>query len=196
MAESSYRSMDVSTQTRKFFSEHILSSAHPTGKVRDYVIKIEFQMQGSPHAHCILWIEDVPKINHDSDEAVCNFVDKYITAMIPENNTNHRDIRLMQNLQKHVYLDYCQRNRSCHFGFPKPPAPQTVISCPPQQEDTKEMIKSAKSILHRVQEYLMCTDIDIENTSIEQVLQSLELNIDTYLQSLKVSQHGTSIILK
>ena len=42
----------------------------------------------------------------------------------------------------------------------------------------------------------MCTDIDIENTSIEQVLQSLELNIETYLQSLKVSQHGTSVILK
>ena len=48
----------------------------------------------------------------------------------------------------------------------------------------------------RVQEYLMCTDIDIENTSIEQVLQSLEVNIDTYLQSLKVSQSGTSVILK
>ena len=42
----------------------------------------------------------------------------------------------------------------------------------------------------------MCTDIDIENTSIEQVLQSLELNIETYLQSLKVSQCGTSVILK
>ena len=79
-AESSYRSMDVSTQTRKVFSEYILSSAKLIGKVRDYVIKIEFQMQGSPHAHCILWIEDAPKINHDSDEAVCNFVDKYITA--------------------------------------------------------------------------------------------------------------------
>ena len=42
----------------------------------------------------------------------------------------------------------------------------------------------------------MCTDIDIENTSIEQVLQSLKLNIDTYLQLLKVSQSGTSVILK
>ena len=139
----------------------------------------------------------MPKINHDSDEVVCNFVDKYITATIPENNTrNHRDIRLMENLQKHVHSDYCRRNRSCCFGFPKPPTPQTVISHPPQEEDTKEKIKSAKSILHRVQEYLMCTDIDIENTSIEQVLQSLKLNIDTYLQLLKVSQSGTSVILK
>ena len=89
-----------------------------------------------------------------------------------------------------------EENKSCHFGFPKPPTSQTDISHPPQQEDTKEKIKSAKSILHKVQEYFMCTDIDIENTSIEQVLQSLELNIDTYLQSLKVSQSGTSVILK
>ena len=68
MAESSQWSADVSAQTTKFFfSEYILSSAHPIGKVKDYVIKIEFQMRGSPHAHCILWIEDAPKINHDSD---------------------------------------------------------------------------------------------------------------------------------
>ena len=27
-------------------------------------------MQGSHHAHCTLWLEDAPNINHDSDEAV------------------------------------------------------------------------------------------------------------------------------
>ena len=44
-----------------FFSEYLLSAAHPLGHITDYVIKIEFQMRGSPHAHCLLWVKDAPK---------------------------------------------------------------------------------------------------------------------------------------
>ena len=45
-----------------FFSEYLLSDAHPLGHITDYVIKIEFQMRGSPHAHCLLWVKDAPKL--------------------------------------------------------------------------------------------------------------------------------------
>ena len=44
-----------------FFSEYLLSDAHALGHMTDYVIKIEFQMRGSLHAHCLLWVKDVPK---------------------------------------------------------------------------------------------------------------------------------------
>ena len=37
-----------------FFSEYLLSDTHPLGHITDYVIKIVFQMRGSPHAHCLL----------------------------------------------------------------------------------------------------------------------------------------------
>ena len=37
-----------------FFSEYLLSDTHPLGYIADYVIKIKFQMRGSPHAHCLL----------------------------------------------------------------------------------------------------------------------------------------------
>ena len=60
----------------KFFTEYILSESNPIGKVLEYVIKIEFQMRGSPHAHCLLWVKDSPKINEDPDELVCSFIDK------------------------------------------------------------------------------------------------------------------------
>ena len=33
-----------------FFSEYLLSDTHPLRYITDYVIKIEFQMRGSPHA--------------------------------------------------------------------------------------------------------------------------------------------------
>ena len=99
-----------------FFSEHFLSDTHPLGHITDYVIKIEFQMRGSPHAHCLLWVKDAPKIDKDSDDAVCTFIDKYITTVIPPvAPKNECDIQLMDNLQKHTHSDYCCRNKFCHF---------------------------------------------------------------------------------
>ena len=46
-----------------FFAEYLLSDTHPLGYITDYVIKIEFQMRGSPHAHCLLWVKDASKID-------------------------------------------------------------------------------------------------------------------------------------
>ena len=102
----------------EFFSEHLLRDAHPLGHITDCVIKIEFQMRGSPHAHCLLWVKDAPKIDKDPDDVVCAFIDKYITAFIPPivpENKHH--IKLMK---KHTHSDYCCRNKYCHFGFQKP----------------------------------------------------------------------------
>ena len=45
-----------------FFSEYLLSDTHPLGHITDYVMKIEFQMRGSSHAHCLLWVKDAPKL--------------------------------------------------------------------------------------------------------------------------------------
>ena len=103
-----------------FFSEYLLSDTHPLGHTTDYVIKIEFQMRGLPHAHCLLWIKNAPKIDKDPDDVVCAFIDKYITASIPPvAPENEHHINLMINLQKHTHSDYCCRNKSCNFWFSK-----------------------------------------------------------------------------
>ena len=57
-------------------------------------------MRGSPHAHCLLWVKDAPKIDKDPDDIVCTFIDKYITAVIPPIAPENEDhIKLMENLQ-------------------------------------------------------------------------------------------------
>ena len=112
-----------------FFSEYLLSDTYPLGHITDYVIKIEFQMRGSSHAHCLLWVDNAPKIDKDPEDVVYAFIDKYITAVIPPVvPENGHQINLMVHLQKHTHCDYCHRNKSCHFGFPKPPATKTLIS--------------------------------------------------------------------
>ena len=91
-----------------FFSEYLLSDTHQLGHITDYVIKIEFQMRESPHAHCLLWVKDAPKIDKEPDGTVCAFIDKYIIAVMPPvTSENDHYIKLMDSLQKHTHSDYC-----------------------------------------------------------------------------------------
>ena len=177
-----------------FFSEYLLSDTHPLGHITDYVIKIEFPMRGLPHAHCLLWVKDAPKIDKDPDDVVCAFIDKYITAEIPPvTSQNEHQIKLMNNLQKHTHSEYCHKNKSCHFAFPKLPATKTLISRPPL-DDNDHMIENVKSILQTVQNTL--TTVNIENKSTQELLQDINLHVDTYMEALQISHKGPNIILK
>ena len=177
-----------------FFSEYLLSDTHPLGHITDYVIKIKFQMRGLPHAHCLLWVKDAPKIDKDPDDVVCAFIDKYITAVIPPvTSQNEHQIKLMDNLQKHTHSEYCHKNKSCRFGFPKPSATKTLISRPPLDEND-HMIENAKSLLWTVQNTL--TTANIQNKSTQEFLQDINLHVDTYMEALQISHKGPNIILK
>ena len=182
------------TELRHSSPEYLLGDAHPLDHITDYVIKIEFQMRGSPHAHCLLLVKDAPKIDKDPDDVLCTFIDKYITAVIPPiRPENEHHIKLMENLQKHTHSDYCCRNKSCHFGFPKPSTTKTLISRPPI-DDHDEIIKNAKSVLQTVQNTL--TTVDIHNISTQHFLQDINLDVVTYIDGLKISKRGLNVILQ
>ena len=69
---------------QSFFSQYLLNDVHPLGHIPTYVIKIEFQMRDSPHTHRLLWVKGAPTINQGSEDDVCRFIDKYITAVVPK----------------------------------------------------------------------------------------------------------------
>ena len=147
-----------------FFSKYLLSDTHPLGHITYYVIKIEFQMRGSPDAHCLLCVKDAPKIDKDPDDVVCAFIGKYITAVIPPvTSENEHGIKLMDSLQKHTHSDYCHKIKSCHFGFQKPPAMKTLISEPPL-DDHDKIIENAKSLLQAVQNTLTTANVHNKST--------------------------------
>ena len=120
------------------------------------------------------------------------------TATLPtKTHENEHNIKLMENFQKHTHSDYCRRNRSCRFGFPKPPATQMLISRPPpQSEDDNKTLKNATKILKQVQHILSISDLSSQNMSIPALLEKINVNINTYMAALKVSQHGPNIILR
>ena len=134
-----------------------------------------------------------PKIDKDPDDIVCAFIDKYITAVklsIAPENEHH--IKLIENLQKHTHSDYCHRKKSC-FDFPKPPTTKTLISRPPI-DDNAYIIENAKSVLKTVQNTL--TTADIHNISTQHFLQDINLDVETYLDALKISKRGVNVILQ
>ena len=142
-------------------------------------------MRGYLHAHCLLWVKDAPKINQDTDDDVCRFTDKYIlffishiertlTAVIPKGIfERENDINMLKSLQTHTHSDYCHRNKSCRFGFPKPPAANTIISREPTEEHkAHDIIKYAKDTLQKVQNFLSSTHIPHEDLSCRFVTKS------------------------
>ena len=99
----------------------------------------------------------------------------------------------MENLQKHTHSNYCCRSKSCHFGFPKPPTTKTLISRPPI-EDNDEIIENAKLVLQTVQNTL--TTADIHNIYTQHFLQDNNLDVETHMDALKISNRGPNVILQ
>ena len=108
-------------------------------------------------------VQRCSKIGKDPDDVLCAFIDKYITAMIHSVTTeNKHHIKLMDSLQKHTHSDYCCKNKSCCFGFPKPPATKTISQPPLDHHD--KIVKNRKSLLQTVQNALTTTKVHNKST--------------------------------
>ena len=108
------------------FKDVLMSTAKPLGNVIDYVIRIEFQARGSPHAHTLIWIKDAPKVDVNEDEEVCSFIDKHISCALPNNDPDLLD--LVENLQVHNHSSYCRKYGTCRFRYPRPPSYATILA--------------------------------------------------------------------
>ena len=98
--------------------------------------------------------------------------------------TAYRNIHILTTVEK---------NKSCCFGFPKPPATKTLISRPPP-DDHDKILENAKSLLQTVQNTLITANI--HNKSTQQFLQDINLDVDTYMDALQISQRGPNVNLK
>lgn len=83
--------------------------------VRDYFYRIEFQQRGSPHTHCIFWIEDAPKFEENSDEEVVEFIDRYVTCEIPDQTEDRELHDIVMAVQQHSknHSKTCKKKGNC-----------------------------------------------------------------------------------
>ena len=122
-----------------FLKNVILSDANPIGKVKDYFYRVEFQLRGSPHTHCLFWIEDAPVLNDDTDDKVVEFIDKYVSCNLPAKEVDDELNEIIANVQMHSrkHSKSCKKKGTeCRFNFPRPPSERTfVIRREPIDED-------------------------------------------------------------
>ena len=111
-------------QVHQFLTNFLFSSAEPLGKISDWFYRVEYQQRGSPHIHMLIWLEDAPKFQIDSDEAVTTHIDKIISCQKPVDNL---ELLNLVNRQVHRHLHTCRKNTTskCRFNYPQPPMKQT-----------------------------------------------------------------------
>lgn len=115
-----------------FLKEVLMSPSHPIGKIKDYCYRVEFQQRGSPHVHCLFWIEDAPVIDRDPDDIVIQFVDSKVSCqLLAENDPLFEVVSSVQQHSKKHTKSCRKGGKTCRFNFPKPPSQRTFISRAP-----------------------------------------------------------------
>ena len=67
-------------RVQEFLNTVLKSSCEPIGKLLYYFYRVEFQQRGSPHIHMLVWIENAPTLETNSEREIVQFVDKYLTC--------------------------------------------------------------------------------------------------------------------
>ena len=182
-------------RVESFFTRCITSPSNPVGRVIEYAIKIEFQERGSPHAHCLLWVEGAPKIDVDDDDVICKFIDTYVSGMLPCDSPGTRQMRkLVTKFETHSHSSYCRRNHSCRFGFPKAPATRTVICREPDDSTSHEkLLQHSCDILTKVYEVIE-KDIEKRNMTLQEILALVNVSVDEYMSAVKLTKQGHNLL--
>ncbi|XP_062616868.1 uncharacterized protein LOC134278575 [Saccostrea cucullata] len=186
------------------FQRHvILSPSKPIGNVIDFFVRVEFQQRGSPHMHCLYWVENAPKFGEDEEETVCDFIDRYITCALPSENDDAELRGIVLGVQQHSknHSKSCRKKGTeCRFHFPRPPSERTFITkqCEEDVEDSEsdgKLCKSqAKDILLRVWNEVL-DDVNGCKTT-EEIFRNLQLSQDVYEMAHRALSTKTSTILK
>ena len=82
--------------------------------MRDFFYRVEFQQSGSPHIHMLVWIENAPTLEKNSEEEIVQFVDKHLTCGVNDEETaqlvelqTHKHSRSVEKRERqYVDLDF------------------------------------------------------------------------------------------
>ena len=99
------------------FRDFLLGSGDPTGKVLYDAIRIEFQFRDSPHAHCFICMKDCPILNEDNIEYFITFIDKHVSAILPDPIICPILHDLVKTYQTHTHSKTCESIRILHVDL-------------------------------------------------------------------------------
>ena len=175
-------------RVQEFLNTVLKSSCEPIGKLLDYFYRVEFQQRGSPHIHMLVWIENAPTLETNSETEIVQFVDKYLTC-----NTDNEKTANLVGLQSHKHSKTCRKKGKpiCRFGFPLPPLPRTMLLYP-LEEDVDKYKKKNTELLKAMNEYKDNVDMTFE----EFLENFAKMDFDDYIKCIRSSLKAPKVFLK
>ncbi len=153
---------------------------------------------GSPHAHCVLWVEGAPS-HEDSEEKIRDFIDKHVSCALPTEEEDLPLHTLLTQLQRHTHSATCRKSgKKCRFNYPRPIALCTVVADSPETGDPvkcKKMVKTSAEVLNNVREVLE-EEEEVVTWTTQEVLDKAGVCEDAYLKALRVNSKGKSVVYK
>ena len=174
-------------RVQEFLNIILKSNCEPIGKLRDFFYRVEFQQRGSPHIHMLVWIDNAPSLEKNSEEEIVQFVDKYLTCSVNDEETAH-----LVELQTHKHSKTCRRKGKaiCRFGFPLPPLPQTRLLYP--LEEDVDQFKKKYSELQRAMNENKDNDV-----SFAEFLETVaKMTFEDYIKCIRSSLNAPKVFLK
>ena len=175
-------------RVQEFLNTVLKSSCEPIGKLLDYFYRVEFQQRGSPHIHMLVWIENAPTLETNSEREIVQFVDKYLKC-----NTDNEKTANLVGLQSHKHSRTCRKKGKpiCRFGFPLPPLPRTMLLYP-LEEDVEKYKKKNTELLKAMNEYKDNVDMTFE----EFLENFAKMDFDDYIKCIRSSLKAPKVFLK
>ncbi|XP_071169456.1 uncharacterized protein [Mytilus edulis] len=181
-----------------FLKNVIMSGAEPIGKIIDYFYRVEFQQRGSPHTHCLFWVENAPKFGEDDIDEIITFIDKYITCEIPDEKEDKElhDIIMAVHQHSKKHSKSCRKKGTvCRFNFPRPPSTKTFISEPSDPDkDSDDDEKVAKEILSDLFEVIKKHEDD--NLDVSEIFKKIGLTQESFETYYRFITNRNTVVLK
>ena len=172
-------------RVQEFFNTVLKSSCEPIGKLLDYFYREEFQQRGSPHIHILVWIENAPTLETNSEEEIVQFIDQYPTC-----NTDNEKTATLVGLQRHKHSRTCRQKGKpiCRYRFSLPPLPRTMLLYPLEEEVDKYKKKNTELQKAMKDNVDMTFDDFLENIA--------KMDFDDYIRCIRGSLKAPKVLLK
>ncbi|XP_048834537.1 uncharacterized protein LOC125709770 [Brienomyrus brachyistius] len=182
-----------------FLKDVIMSEAQPIGRIVDYFYRVEFQQRGSPHTHCLFWVEDAPKVGKDDEDEISAFIDQYVTCEMPDDDDEMYEIvcSVQQHSKRHSKT--CKKKgKTCRFNFPRPPSNKTFVSsCKLGNGETDgQPLKKevAEAIMKTVKDAVLNPDMNFD--SVDSLFGTIGINQEIFEAAYSRITKKTTIVLK
>lgn len=122
-------------------------------------------------------------------------MDNHISCSLPDEDEDQDMHDIVTALQTHKHSQTCKKkNTSCRFFFPRPLGPKTVIARPPDSDTDPVKLAAMENILQAVYGAMMNHNL-AESLTLESLLQSAGINVESYIEALQMCTKRHMVIL-